>query len=244
MTLDYVLDGPPDAATLVLPSSLGTTVELWAPNVAHWSRSFRLLRYNQRGRDSVAALGRDLVELLDELGLERVSLCGLSLGGATAMWVAAEVSERLDRLVLACTSARFGEPEAWMERAAFVRAHGLEPIADGIVSRWFTRSASPEVVARFRQMLVATPRDPYAACCEALAAWDFRERLPEIHVPTLVIAAAEDSSTPPDHAELVADSIDGARLVVLHDGGHLANVERAETFAGLVAQHVAPAEVV
>ena len=244
MTLDYVFDGPPGAPTLVLPSSLGTTVELWEPNIPHWSRTFRLLRYNQSGRDSVAALGRDLVELLDELGLERVSLCGLSLGGATAMWVAAEAPGRLERLVLACTSPRFGEPDAWLERAAFVRAHGLEPIADGIVARWFTESAPPELVARFRQMLISTPRGPYAAWCDALAGWDFRERLAEIQVPTHVIAAAEDFSTPQDHAELIADGIDGATLVVLRDAAHLANLEQAETFSGLVAQHVAPAEVV
>ncbi len=168
---------------LALPSSLGTTTELWAANAGHWSRTFRLLRYNQRGRDSVEELGRDFVRLLDENGLDRVSLCGLSLGGATAMWVAANAPERIDRLVLACTSARFGEPGPWLERAALVRDHGLEPIADGIVARWFTPAARPEVVARFRQMLVDTPPEDYAACCEALARWDFRDRLADIRTP-------------------------------------------------------------
>jgi 3-oxoadipate enol-lactonase len=244
MTLHYVLDGPPGAPVVALPSSLGTTTELWSSNVPHWSESFRVLRYNQPGRDSIAALGRDFLALLDELEFERVSLCGLSLGGATAMWVGANAPRRIDRLVLACTSARFGEPEQWLERAALVRAQGLEPIADGIVGRWFTPAAAPEVVRRFRQLLVATPRETYAACCEALAGWDFRERLAGIRVPTLVVAAAEDSSIPLDDAQLIADAIDGATLVVLPDAAHLANVERAEAFSALVAEHLAPAEVV
>jgi 3-oxoadipate enol-lactonase len=226
---------------LVLPSSLGTTTELWDRNVGYLSDSFRLLRFNQRGRTSVRQLGGDLLELVGES--ERVSICGLSLGGATAMWVAANAPQRVDRLVLACTSARFGEAGPWQERAAVVREHGLEPIADDIVGRWFTPAAPAEVVARFRQTLVDTPRDEYAACCEALAHWDFRDRLGEIQAPTLVIAAAEDQATPPEHAELLANRIPDAKLVVLPDAAHLANVEQAEAFSKLVAEHLAPVEV-
>jgi 3-oxoadipate enol-lactonase len=174
---------------------------------------------------------------------ERVSICGLSLGGATAMWAAANAPARVDRLVLACTAARFGEPGPWLERAAIVREHGLEPIADDIVGRWFTPAAPGEVVARFRELLVDTPRDEYAACCEALAHWDFRDRLGEIRAPTLVIAAAEDSATPREHAELLANGIPDAKLVVLPAAAHLANVEQAEAFSTLVSEHLAPVEV-
>jgi 3-oxoadipate enol-lactonase len=226
---------------LALPSSLGTTTELWDPNVESWSDTFRLLRYNQRGRTSVEKLGRDLLEVAGDS--QRVSICGLSLGGATAMWVAANASERIDRLVLACTSARFGEPGPWLERAALVQEHGLEPIADEILGRWFTPAAPTDVVARFRQLLVDTPRDDYAACCEALAHWDFRDRLGEIQAPTLVIAAAEDVATPPEHAELLAEGIPNAKLVVLPDAAHLANVEQPDAFSKLVADHLARVEV-
>lgn len=228
---------------LALPSSLGTTTELWDSNAGYWSETFRLLRYNQRGRTSIAELGRDLLDLLDEVGADRVSVCGLSLGGATAMWVAANAPERIDRLVLACTSARFSNPEPWLERAALVRERGLEPIADSIVARWFTPAERPEVVARFRKLLVETPREAYAACCEALAAWDFRDRLAEIRAPTLVIVAAEDPSTSPDHGELLARGIPNAHLVVLPGAAHLANVEQADAFSRLVTEHLAPVEV-
>lgn len=228
---------------LVLPSSLGTTTELWDPNVGHWSEAFRLVRYKQRGRTSIEQLGRDLVELLDKSGAGRASICGLSLGGATAMWVAANAPERIDRLVLACTSARFGDPEPWLERAALVRERGLEPIADSIVSRWFTPAEAPDVVARFRRTLVETTPEDYAACCEALAAWDFRDRLGEISAPTLVIAGAEDPATPAEHAELLAAGIPDAKLAVLPGAAHLANVEQAETFSKVVMDHLAAVEV-
>jgi 3-oxoadipate enol-lactonase len=226
---------------LVLPSSLGTTTEVWDRTLGYWSDAFQLILYNHRGRTSFEQLGRDLLESLGES--ERVSICGLSLGGATAMFVAASAPERVDRLVLACASARFGEPGPWVERAAVVREHGLEPIADDIVGRWFTPVAPAEVVARFRRMLVDTPRDEYAACCEALARWDFRDRLGEIQAPTLVIAAAEDRATPPEHSELLVHEIPDAKLVVLPDAAHLANVEQAEAFSTLVSEHLAPVEV-
>jgi 3-oxoadipate enol-lactonase len=228
---------------LTLPSSLGTTAELWDANVPYWADSFTLLPYDQSGHNSIDELGGDLLELLDQRGFERVSICGLSLGGATAMWVAANAPKRVDRLVLACTSARFGEPEPWLERAALVRQRGLEPIADGIVARWFTPAAPSEVVARFRRILIETPAELYAACCEALAGWDFRERLGEIEAPTLVIAAADDPATPPAEGELLAAGIRGATLAVLPRAAHLANVEQAEAFSKLVTEQLAAVEV-
>jgi 3-oxoadipate enol-lactonase len=227
---------------LVLPSSLGTTSALWDTTADSWS-DFRLLPYDQRGRASIEELGGDLIRLLDEQGVDRASVCGLSLGGATAMWVAANAPDRIDRLVLACTSARFGDPGQWHERAATVRERGLEAIADATLARWLTAAAPAEVVERFRRMLVATPREAYASCCEALARWDFRRRLGEIRAPTLVIGAAEDPATPPPHAELLASGIPGARLEILERAAHLANVEQPAAFAGLVSAHLAPAVV-
>jgi 3-oxoadipate enol-lactonase len=228
---------------LVLPSSLGTTEALWDANVGSWSETFRLLPYTQPGRRSVEELGLHLLELADAEGLERFSVCGLSLGGATAMWVAANAPGRIDRLVLACTSARFGEPKLWLDRAALVREQGLEPIADEIVARWFTPHERADVVDRFRRMLLETPREAYAACCEALAEWDFRDRLGEIQAPTLVIAGAQDPATPPVHAEELAAGIPDAQLAVISDASHLANVGRPPEFSRLVAGHLAAVEV-
>jgi 3-oxoadipate enol-lactonase len=248
VSLHHRLEGG-GARTLVLSGSVGTTLELWDGNVSALSSQYRLLRYDHRGHGrspvppgpyTVEDLAEDVLELLDELGLERVSFCGLSLGGAVGMALAVRAPERLERLILCCTSARFGEPETWVERARTVRAAGLEAITDAVLERWFTpafRAARPEVVARFREQFVATPREGYAACCDALARWDARENLGSIAVPTLAIAAADDPATPPEQLALIASGIPDAELVVLADAAHLVNVEQPEAFASATLGH-------
>jgi 3-oxoadipate enol-lactonase len=250
MTLHHLLDGPEDAPVLVLPCSLGTTTALWEPQLASLGRSHRLLRYDHRGHGgspvppgpyAMEDLGRDALDLLDELGLVRVSWCGLSLGGMVGMWVAGTAPERIDRLVLACTAARMPAPEAFRERAAQVRAEGLEPIADGVVARWLTGETArtrPDVVRRFRELLVATPVEGYAACCDALADWDFVDRLAAIEAPTLVVAGSEDRSTPAEQTQELADGIPDASLATIPGAAHLANVERPDAFADAVLVHL------
>ena len=249
MRLRHRLDGPDDAPVLVLANSLGTTLELWDGNVDAWKSSLRVLRYDARGHGgsdvprgpyTVEQLGRDVLGLLDGLGIERASFCGTSLGGATGLWLAANAPERIERLVVACSSARFGEPAGWHERAERVRAGGVEAIADVVVSRWFTHDAPRELVDAYRAMLVSTPPDGYAATCEAVGAWDFRDRLAEVRADTLVIAAAEDRAAPLEYSELIADRVPSSRLVVLERAAHLANVERADAFSELVVEHIRP----
>lgn len=250
MRLDHRLDGPDGALVVVLSNSLGTTQELWSGQLAELAKRFRVLTYDHPGHGAselaeqpctVEELAFGLLELLDELGLERVSLCGLSLGGMVGMALALEAPERVERLVLACTSAYLGPPEGWAERARIVRTEGMEAIADTVVGRWFTPRLSreeSETVAHFRATLAATPPEGYARCCEAVGAWDARERISAIAVPVLVVAAAEDPATPVEHAELIASRIPGARLHVLEGAAHLANVERADEFTSAVLDHL------
>ena len=250
MRLDYRLHGRGGAPALVLANSLGTRQQLWSRQLPEFAERFRVLTYDHPGHGSsglpdepctVEAFAQSLLGLLDELALERVSLCGTSLGGMVGMALALEAPERVERLVLSCTSAYLGPPDGWVERARVVRAEGMEAIADNVVVRWFTPvlpHKQPETVARFRAMLAATPREGYARCCQALAAWDARERISAISVPTLVVAGAEDPATPVEHAELIASRIPGARLHVLERAAHLANVERAEEFTDAVLDHL------
>jgi 3-oxoadipate enol-lactonase len=247
MTLGHDLHGPGDAPVLVLPCSLGTNRRLWDRQLPDFTPSFRVLRYEHRGHGSspaspgpysIAELARDALELLDGLGLERVSWCGLSLGGMVGMWIGARAPERLDALVLASTAARMPAPVPFAERAALVRERGLEPVADAVVSRWFTPAAPPGLVQRFREILLATPVEGYAGGCEAVAAWDFRDELGSLAVPTLVLAGSEDEATPSDCTGLLAKQIPGARLVVLDGAAHLANLERPSEFAAAALSHL------
>jgi 3-oxoadipate enol-lactonase len=244
------LDGPADAQVVVLSNSLGSALEMWEPQVAPLMERFRLLRYDHRGHDrsevppgpyTIGDLAGDVLELLDSLGLDRVSFCGLSMGGMIGMWLAAEAPVRIDRLVLASTSAHIPPPELWAERAATARGGGIGELADGAMERWFTpsfRAEQPETVARIREQVATTPAEGYAACCEAIRDWDFRDRLGTIGAPTLVIAAAHDPSTPPEHGEAIARAIPGARIEILADAAHLANVEQPETFTEATLEHL------
>jgi 3-oxoadipate enol-lactonase len=239
------LHGDADAPFLVLPCSLGTSRELWDPE--RYAQHFRVLRYEHRGHGesetplgpyTIEQLACDALALLDELGVERASWIGLSLGGMVAMWIAAYAPERLERLVLACTSARVPSPHVYAERARVVREHGVDPLADAVVSRWFTAAAPDALRARFRRILVGTPKEGYAGCCEAVADWDFGERLGDIVAPTLVVAGAEDESAPAADTDLLVQRIPGARGAMLEGAAHLANLEQPAAFADAALAHL------
>jgi 3-oxoadipate enol-lactonase len=253
VNLAHRLDGPDAAPVLVLSSSLGTSWELWDPQLPELAVGFRVLRYDHPGHGrspvpeapvDVEALARGVLELLDRLEVQRASFCGISLGGTVGMTLARDHPERIERLVLCFTSPWFGPPEGWHERARIVRKTGTAAVAERALSRWFTdrfRDEHPETVARFRQILEQTSREGYAACCEAIAGWDARgPGLEAIGAPTLVVAGAEDVAAPPADAELLAGSIPGAGLTVLADAAHLGNVEQPEAFTRALLAHLAP----
>jgi 3-oxoadipate enol-lactonase len=245
VTLHHRFDGPESAPVVVLSNSIGTTLELWNVQVPAFAGPFRMLRYDQLGHGrsavppgpyTVELLGSELLALLDELGVGRFSFCGLSLGGTVGMWLGANAADRLDRLVLAGTSAYLGPPERWVERAEIVRARGMEPLADATMGRWFTPAF--DGAALFRQAFLATPPEGYAACCEALRDWDFRDDLGTVAAPTLVLVGSEDPATPPDQAQAIADGIPGARLVVIPSAAHLLNVEQPDLFNRALRRHL------
>jgi 3-oxoadipate enol-lactonase len=245
--LHHRFDGPEDAPVLLLSNSLGTALEMWDDQVPLLAERFRVLRYDQRGHGrspvpagpySIAELGADALELLDRLGLERVSFSGVSLGGMTGMWLAAGAPERIDRLALCCTSAHMPPPEAMKERAAMVRSKGMDAVLEGALERWFTPAAPEQAVERTKQRLLATAPEGYAACCEAIAELDLRAEVGSIRAPTLVISGEDDPSTPPDHGRFIAGAIEEARLTVLPNARHLIAVERPEEVAGLVFEHL------
>jgi 3-oxoadipate enol-lactonase len=248
--LSYRLHGQTDAPVLVLSNSLGTTQALWEPQLAALAARFRVLTYDHPGHGTsslpaqpctVESLAHGLAELLDELAIGRVSFCGVSLGGMVGMALALELPERVERLVLACTSACLGPPSGWQERARVVRTQGMDAIADAVTVRWFTpefRRDAPETVARFRAILGATPPEGYARCCEAVGAWDARDRIAAISAQALVVAGDDDPATSVEHAELLVARIPHARLVVLEHAAHLANVEHPEHFTAAVLEHL------
>jgi 3-oxoadipate enol-lactonase len=245
-----VVSGRADGPVVVLSNSLGSTHRMWDAQLAALEQRFRVVRYDTRGHGAspvplgpygIDDLADDLIALLDRIGVERAHLVGLSLGGMTAMRVAARNPERVDRLAVLCTGAQLPPASGWTDRAASVRAHGSVAVAAAVVERWFTPAylaAHPELRARHQAMVAATPAEGYAGCCEAIAALDLRDDLASITAPTLAIAGADDPATPPVKLQEVADGVKDGRLLVVSCAAHLANTEQPGTITPALIEHL------
>ncbi len=236
MMLHYVLEGPDDAPVILFSNSLGTTSEMWQPQRDALIGTYRLLRYDVPGHGasapngqnrSLEQLGMAVLSLLDQLGIDRVHFCGISMGGLTGLWLARFHPQRLITLTIANSAAKIGESAAWRERAAQARQYGMAAIAEGAAARWFTPAfceRAPATVNHLVSQLSACDADSYADCCEALATADLRHELAAISLPVLVIAGRDDRVTTLADADSMAEQIPGAQRVVL-PASHLSSVE-------------------
>ena len=248
------LEGPDDAPVLVLANPIGTTRDVWAHQVPVLSRHFRVLRFEARGHGApgaqsaappgpytIAELGADVLALLNSYDLERVAYAGVSLGGMTGLWLAANAPERISSLALCCAALTpLPSAGSWHERAALVRAEGMRPLAGVVVPRWFTPSfaaRSPAAVAAVVAMLTGTNPAGYAGCAEAIAALDLRPLLGAVKAPTLVLSGAEDPAAPPQVGGLTARGIASSRLVVIRGAAHLAHYEQPGPVTNALLDH-------
>jgi 3-oxoadipate enol-lactonase len=239
--LHYRWDGAEDKPVLVLSHSLGAAISLWEPQLPDFSRSFHVLRYDARGHGqssippgpyTIDQLGGDVVGLLDALGIQTASFCGISMGGAVGQWLGVHARERLHKLVLSNTAAKIGDAQGWDARIATVLADGVAPIVPGQLDRWFTpgfHKSAPGSVERAGEMLASCDAAGYAANCAALREMDQSETIKEITTPTLLIAGTYDPATTVAQMTYLADNIAGSQYVEF-PVAHLSNVEAASQF--------------
>ena len=245
--IDYSIAGAATAPTLLFINSIATTRELWARQVPRLSKSFRVITYDARGHGlsqvtagdyTIEQLGRDALAILDAAGVESAHVCGISLGGITAMWLGVHAPRRIKSLVLANTAARIGSLEMWTERIAFVKQQGMATLADLTMPRWFTdgfRAREPHTIEQFRTMVAACPKEGYLSCSAALRDEDLREAIAGIRCPVLCIAGNADPATPPEALQFIHERIAGSKMLLL-DAAHLTNVEQHEAFTNAVTE--------
>eukprot|EP01035_Chromulina_nebulosa_P036809 gene36809-49645_t len=220
--LNVSVEGRDGGPTLMLSNSLGTTMQMWEPQMAALTKVFRVIRYDRRGHGksgvpasgySMERYGRDVLAILDDLNIGKVHWCGLSMGGMVGQWLGANAPERFNKIILANTSCYYPDPTNWHNRIKAVREGGIAAVADAVIGGWLTadfREREPQITANMKAMLTACPVDGYLGACEALSTLDQRALLPQIKSPTLVIAGRHDMATPIAAGEFIRSQIPGA----------------------------------
>ena len=249
LVIHYLDEGRRDGPPIVFINSLGTDFRIWTEVAGILAPNFRIVTYDKRGhglsesgpdKNDMADYARDLMGLLDQVGVGRATIVGLSIGGVIAQEFYRHHPDRVAALVLCDTAAKIGTDEVWDQRIAQVERGGVESIADSVLERWFTadfRSRRSAELAGMRAMLTRTPNEGYLAACGALKRADLRPYASRIVAPTLCLVGDEDGSTPVALVKETAALIAGSRFEIVEGAGHLPNVEKPSIVAGLVAEH-------
>jgi len=248
--IHYSLEGDSALPVLVLSNSLGTDFLMWDSQMDAFLNTFRVLRYDTRGHCqssitpgpyTIDQVSKDVVGLLDSLHLGRVHFCGLSMGGMTAMWLALNIPERLNKVVFCSTAVKIGTVETWQSRIDAVERGGMNAIAASTMERWFTKSfreKQPATVARIQKMVSASDSAGYIANSSAVRDFDFREQVSHITCNGLVISGKHDQATTPADGRFIAQQVQSASFVEL-DAAHLSNIEASGQFNKAVLEYLA-----
>lgn len=249
LTLHYRDEGPRDAPAIAFINSLGTDFRIW-DDVCAGLAGFRLIRHDKRGHglsDSppdpyrIDDMAGDLQGLLGDLGVDRVVLVGLSVGGLIALCLAERAPALVAGVVLSNTAHKIGDAAMWNDRIAAIEKDGIAGMSEAILDRWFSpdwRAENPAELAAYRNMLTRSPVQGYLATCAALRDGDFTQAAKGLAVPALCIAGSSDGSTPPDLVRSCHDLIPDSRFELIEGPGHLPCIEMPEKVASLIGGFV------
>ena len=162
--LNVSVEGRDGGPTLMLSNSLGCTLQMWEPQMKALTQLFRVIRYDRRGHGksgvppgpySMERFGRDVLAILDDLNIEKVHWCGLSMGGMVGQWLGANAPERLGKIVLSNTACSYADPTNWLNRIKAVKEGGVASVADTVIAAWLTadfREREPQITANMKAL--------------------------------------------------------------------------------------------
>jgi 3-oxoadipate enol-lactonase len=234
--------------TVLLLHPLATAGAVWDPLTEYLARTRQVVATDARGHGETPWDGRDftiedlaadaaaVLEAVD--GGRPADVIGLSMGGSTAIALAAARPDLVRRLILADTTACYGPDRVatWADRAEKAVSVPREKQLTFQQDRWFTdrfREAEPAEVDRVSQIFVRTDSSAHAAACRAFGAMDSTARLGDIKADTLVLVGAEDYATPPAMAQRIAEDVPRAQLRVLENTRHMSLIERHDLWPSL-----------
>ncbi|MFN3707432.1 alpha/beta fold hydrolase [Microcella sp.] len=239
--------GPDGAPLVVLGPSLGTSTVLWETVTPLLTPRFRVTAWDLPGHGAspaasdaftVADLADAVADAASALGATRILYAGVSLGGATGLELLLRHPDRVAAAAIVASGAQLGDPAAWHERAAVVRAQSTSVLVSASAGRWFAPGSverEPVIAGRLLHALQDADDHSYALCCEALAAYDVRDRLAEISVPVLALWGEHDQVAPEQKAVEIASGVRIGRAQRLAGVAHLPPAEDpAATAAALI----------
>jgi 3-oxoadipate enol-lactonase len=221
--------GPAGAPLVVLGPSLGTSAVLWSTVLPQLTRRFRVAAFDLPGHGASppATDSFSVGEIADAVATavgEPFHYAGVSLGGCVGLELAVRHPGLVRSATIIASGAKIGTAEGWAERAGQVREQSTSSLIIGSAQRWFAPGSierNPEITGRLLHALGDADAESYALCCEALAAFDLRERLGEIVVPVLAVWGGHDGVTPEASAREIADGVRDGRARGIPDAAHL-----------------------
>jgi 3-oxoadipate enol-lactonase len=234
---------------LLLVQGLGYARWGWDPVTPPLAERFRLIRFDNRGIGesevpagpySVGRLARDAVAVLDAAEVDRAHVVGASLGGMIAQQVAADFPDRVDRLVLACTTAGGAEAAPMPAQTVALMQEAATMPPEVALRRFVENALAPDadaaLVEEVFRLRLANPPDPvgWQAQAAAGAAFDATGLLERIAAPTLILHGTLDTVIDPRNAEVIARRIPGSRVKLFEGCGHLLFWEQPERFVRVV----------
>lgn len=241
LNFKIAIEGREGAPWVVMSNSLATNISLWDDLAASLSDRFRLFRYDQRGHGgsdappppySMDELVEDAAGLMNEAGIDRVHFIGISMGGIAGWGLAQRYAHRLASLTVCDAAMANGPAKDWQDRLAVLEQEGMSALVEPTLSRWFTKEnlgKNTIAVQRVRQMIATTKADGFAGGVHALMSFDYSKDVERFRLPVLLVSGQHDGQRPQTMAADAA-RIQGARLVVIPDAGHLPNIENPEPF--------------
>lgn len=230
--------GPP----VVLGHSFLCSGKMWREQVPALAAKFRVINPDLRGHGRSGHVARpfslydalsDVIAVLDQLGIERATWCGLSIGGMVALRAALARPDRVAGLILLDTDA--GAETAprklkYHAMGAGVRVIGLRPFLPSITRLMFgatTRRENPALVSEWKTQFAGVHVPSALRCMEALMQRDsLLGRLQKIGVPALVLVGEEDRSLPPALSRRIHDRLRCSTFGVISAAGHLSPLEQ------------------
>lgn len=254
LTVSYHDEGPVDAPAIIFIHGFPLNKSMWDGQLGALKDNYRVIAYDIRGHGntgsseenfSIDLFTNDLIFLMDALDLKKPALCGLSMGGYIALNAIGKFPEHFSALVLSDTQCTADSAEAKVKRIQTIEnihRSGVENYAEESLKKLFATvsfTTKQQEIAAVRKMIVQTTPQSLSYTLFALAERKGTcNKLQDIEVPVLIIVGEFDEITPLAAARLMHGKIQGAQLNILANSGHLANLENALEFNGLLKQFI------